>query len=377
MTTTAHGPFARALAVLPILAALSAAARADEPTPEAPAPPPVVDAINGKEAFEQTRTAIEADLSEVSSQLEHNLEHDDVAAAEQLYRLERRLIHLLQYAESGDLASLGLSHEETTGGIRSMLQRVLRYQERVKDHAQQKLDKVLPGEPGRKLFQIDGKDHYGPLFRSGTPKPGEEPASDEQRLAEMQKDFTDKGGDVKRDIKLFGLRYLRALPSGQLAEWTQIDEQRISISMRGPKHPVIGGGRKVAGAGSLKVYRDSAGEVVLAIVSNSSGNYKPGVASVEGLVAMLVDLGVREERILTTSVVPEEPELVKLLLKARMVDKQQIDEHVRALRERTKPQLKFSLGRAPAQTQSKIFYASLKSQRAARWATAPAQKTGR
>jgi len=330
-------PVGRALFALPLLALLVGTASATEAnTPPAGAERSV--SPSGQRAFEQAREVLDAQLSHVASNLEGLLASNDVKAAEALYGLERSAIALLQHIESHDIASQGSTHEETVGGVRSMLQRILRYQERVKDYAQEKLDRVLPGEPERKLVFLRGKDRYTPLFRQGTPKPGEAQASDADRYAEMKQDFVAKGGDLKRDIRLLGIDYLRRLESGQLAEWTQLGESKISITTEGAKHPVIGGGKKVRGAGSVKVYRDHEGEVVVAIVSNSSGNYKPGVASVEGLVQKLIELGVPEARILTTSVVPAEPELVKLLLKARLdMTKEQINEHVAQLKIATTP----------------------------------------
>ena len=354
MSILSH-PAGRALLALPILAMLATASRADplQLTPGAEKhllaalPAAATRSPEHLQQMEAWRTGLEQDLGVVAGKLESLLATDDVHAAELTFDLERRAIALLQYAESGDLASQGLTHEQTTGGIRSMLQRILRYQERVKDHAQDKLDLVLPGEPGRKLSMMRGSDKFGPLFRQGTPKPGETPVSDAQRLTEMQQDFIAKGGNLKRDIKLLGIRYLKKLSSGQLAEWTQLDGDRISITSAGAKHPVIGGGKRVRGAGSMKLYRDGNGEVALVIVSNSSGNYKPGVGAVEGLVGKLVELGIPEERILTTSVVPEEPELVKLLLKARLsiakvapeLQKEQIKQHVTKLMTETKPSM--------------------------------------
>ena len=344
-------PRGRALFALPMLALLAGAAQA---TPSAGHRQPNFRVASPLHRFEAQRTRIEEDLGETASGLESLLVSDDVQAAEKLYDLERRAIALLVYGAEHDVASTGMTHDETIGGMRSMVQRILRYQERVKDYAQDKLDQVLPGEPGRKLVTVDGQDQYRPLFRTGTPLPGQAPATDEQRLQEMEQDFVQKGGDLKSDIALLGAQFLSTLRSGELAEWTQVSPTQISITTRGAKHPVIlSQGKKLVGAptdasdlsagggGSAKIWRKTSGEIVLAIASNSSGNLKPGVASVEPLVSTLIDEGVPEERILTTSIVPEEPELVKLLLKARLtLTKEQIADHVDLLRKRTTPVLK-------------------------------------
>jgi len=318
--------------VLPLFLLFSSIAVADA-RPEAVAAAPKFESELGK---------VERTLSEVSSSLEHQLQRDDAKAAEALFHLEQQTISLIQAAESGEIALHGLSHEQTVGSLRAMLQRVLRYEERVRDHAQVTLDRVLPGEPERRLVIKNGLsvssnkrvllDGYRPLYRQGTPKPGEAPKSDADRLDEMRGDFLAKGGVVNRDIKRLGVRYLDGLPSGQLAEWTQLNRDDITITTQGAKHPVIGGGKAVRGAGSMKVYRDAKGEIAVAVVSNSSGNYKPGVGSVEGLVQKLVDLGVPPDRIVTTSIVPGEPEILKLLLKAKGYSKDVINARAELLR---------------------------------------------
>ena len=118
----------------------------------------------------------------------------------------------------------------------------------------------------------------------------------------------------------------------------QLGADHVRITTEGAKHPVIAGGHSGRGAGSLKVYKDASGEIVLAIVSNSSGNLKPGVAATEGPVQRMMALDVPESHILTASVIPEEPELVKLLLKSKKTySKEQINEYVAKLQVRTAP----------------------------------------
>jgi hypothetical protein len=353
-----------ALLALPLVALLAGGARAELEAPAAnpPAPLSSLRVVSGPlSSFEQQRTTVEMDLSDAASTLEGLLQSDDVKAAEKMYDLERRAISLLVYAATHKLQSEGMSHDQTIGGVRSMLQRILRYQERIKDHAQDKLDQVLPGEPGRKLVQVNGKDAFKPLFRSGTPQPGQPAQTEQDALKTMEDDFTQKGGDLKRDIKLLGSRYLKSLKSGELAEWTQVGPDSISITSKGAKHPVIlsegkkrlGRGKDASklagnGGGSAKVWRDDDGKIVLVVVSNSSGNLKPGVSSVEPLVNKFIDLGVPEENILTTSIVPEEPELVKLLLKARLtMTKEQISAHVATLKKATTPLLMTELANRP------------------------------
>jgi len=211
---------------------------------------------------------------------------------------------------------------------------VLLLQERVLEHTLVQLDRALPGEPLRELWAREGIDLYRPLYRTGTPDPSRpRPSREEGRqvLARMQQDFFDEGG-ADDDIIWFGPRFLENVGNGELVEWVQLGE-RIRVTAAGAKHPVIADGASVRGAGSVKIYKDSQGEVILAVVSNSSGNYKPGVGSTIGLSDKLEELGVRRDRIVQTTILPGEPVLVKLLLKAKKTfSKEEIGQRVALLK---------------------------------------------
>jgi len=273
------------------------------------------------------------EVSRIAGGLETSLLRDDVKTATQLYRLEMKAVGLLARNAELDYAD----HEEKAqwmSSIRSLHDDVLLLQERVLEHTLDKLDRVLPGEPNRDLWAREGIDLYRPLFRTGTPDPGRpRPTREESRqvLARMQQDFLDGGGSDD-DINWFGPKYLENVGSGELVEWVQLGE-RIRVTAAGAKHPVIADGSSVRGAGSMKIYKDSKGEVILAVVSNSSGNYKPEVGSTIGLSDKLEELGVRRDRIVQTQILPGEPVIVKLLLKARKTySKEEINEKVGRLK---------------------------------------------
>lgn len=257
------------------------------------------------------------EISLVARGLETALGKDDIKVATKLYRLEMKSVGLLARNAETDYTDL----EEKAGwmsSIRSLHDDVLLLQERVLEHTLDQLDRALPGEPLRELWAREGIDLYRPLFRSGTPDPSRPKATREegrQVLARMQQEFIDQGGGDD-EINWFGPRYLENVGNGELVEWVQLGE-RIRVTAAGAKHPVIADGSSVRGAGSMKIYKDSKGEVILAVVSNSSGNYKPGVGSTIGLSDKLEELGVRRDRIVQTQILPGEPVLVKLLLKAK------------------------------------------------------------
>jgi hypothetical protein len=277
--------------------------------------------------------ALGKEVSAIARGLETALGKDDVAVAARLYRLEMKSIGLLARNAETDYTDLE-EKASWSSSIRSLHDDVLLLQERVLEHTLIQLDRALPGEPLRELWAREGIDLYRPLYRTGTPDPARpRPSREEGRqvLARMQQDFFDEGG-ADDEIIWFGPRYLENVGNGELVEWVQLGE-RIRVTAAGAKHPVIADGSSVRGAGSMKIYKDSKGEVILAVVSNSSGNYKPGVGSTIGLSDKLEELGVRRDRIVQTTILPGEPVLVKLLLKARKTfSKEEIGQRIGLLK---------------------------------------------
>ena len=277
-------------------------------------------------------------LYRLADGLEHDLVQDDVQVAETLYGIEREALHLFEESMRVEFPS-PTAQEGTQDNLRALVGRILNLEERVQKHAIETLDQALPGEPERQLWAREGNDLYRPLYRLGTPLPGQAEKTPREALADMQRKFAEKGGN-DGDFHFLNRRGLAVLPSGVLAEWVQFGASRVRFTIAGAKHPVIAEGKSTRGAGSLKIWKDADGQVLLAIVSNSSGNYKPGTGSTEGPVQQLAALGVEESRILVTSIIPSEPEIVKLLMKAKLkFSDEQIKQHVFAVREAT--------GRAP------------------------------
>ena len=277
--------------------------------------------------------AVAREVSAIARGLETALGKDDVKVATQLYRLEMKSLGLLLRHAETEYTDLE-DKDNFASSIRSLHDDVLLLQERVLEHTLDQLDRALPGEPLRELWAREGIDLYRPLFRSGTPDPNRPKATLEEGrrvLARMQQEFLDQGGSDD-DINWFGPTYLENVGNGELVEWVQLGE-RIRVTAAGAKHPVIADGSSVRGAGSMKIYKDAKGEVILAVVSNSSGNYKPGVGSTIGLSDKLEELGVRRDRIVQTTILPGEPVLVKLLLKAKKsFSKEEIGERVSRLK---------------------------------------------
>ena len=342
---------ARGLAVWALLALAGPSARAE-----------------GEKEIGAGYKALVAEANAIAKGVETALKLDDVRVASTLYRLEMASADLIlrnSQVKFGD----GGKQAEQASALRAIHGDILRLQERVLEHTLDELDRALPGEPTRELWAREGIDLYRPLFRTGTPDPSKPRQSASDVLDEMKDEFAKEGGTPEQ-IGWLGPRYVQKARSGELLEWVQIGE-RIRLTAAGAKHPVIAdsarsdasqNGTSVRGAGSLKIYKDAAGEVLMVVVSNSSGNYKPGIGSVFGMTHKLEELGILRDRIIETKVLPGEPVLFKLLLKSKKkLTKEQINAsveklkaHVRATRLTvpTKEQVEADVARGLAPTQA-------------------------
>lgn len=337
--------YRRSIVVL-LAALLLAAGPAHAETAE---PQPIVQVNQGKPgtvtALKSEHRAVRQQLGKIASGIETALEKNDVKLAERLYKLEVHTMNLLVRTADAKYRS-GKSRETALADVRTTLRQVLRMQERVLHHTLNELDKALPGEPHRELWAKNGVDLYRPLGRAETPKPGQAAPTRGDAIRDMR----NASQDEMSEIHYMGKKNIEKIRSGQLFEWVQVGK-RVRWTAAGAKHPVIAlEGREkkaknpkpvsVRGAGSSMILRDSKGEIISAVVSDSSGNYKPGIGSTIGMVQKLEDAGVDNRAITITRVLPGEPVLVKLLLKSKKkLKKKQIKEHVGKLSARVRKQL--------------------------------------
>ena len=303
---------------------------------QAGVPGPAPAAESAADRLDKAHIALREQLGDVASGLEHSLRTNDVAVAETLYGMERQAMHLLE--ESSRIAFGAVAIKDTVqDDLRSLMQRILRLEERVQDHTLEVLERVLPGEPGQRAWARSRRDLYRPLYRRDTPQPGQAQKTPAVAQAEMESSFAIKGGTVK-DFHWLNAKTLRGLASGTLAEWVQHGKSSIRLTTADAKHPVIAKGRSVRGAGSMKIVKADNGEILAVVVSNSSGNFKPGIGATEGPIQKMVKLGIAEDRILVTKIIPAEPQLVQLLLKSKQkFTDAEIKARIQTVRESTRP----------------------------------------
>ncbi len=282
--------------------------------------------------------ALVTEANAIAKRIENSLKVSDVKVASQLYRLEMASADLILRNSQVKFTDKAQQTQQASL-LRAIHGDILRLQERVLEHTLDELDRNLPGEPHRDGWAREGIDLYRALLRAGTPDPNAPPRPRGEVLDDMRDDFIAEGGSPDQ-ISWLGPKYLENAVSGELLEWVQIGE-RIRLTAAGAKHPIIAdsarsdssrNGTSVRGAGSLKIYKDARGEVLMVVVSNSSGNYKPGIGSVFGMMKKLEELGIPRDRLIETMVLPGEPVLFKLLLKSKKVPKDKINDRVARLK---------------------------------------------
>ena len=289
--------------------------------------------IEGYNTWRQSRA-----LARAAEGLESKLEKSPVLVASELYLLEIRALTLLE--SIGNRGGSEVKRNEALSAQRSNIRRILRLSERVRKYAIEKADEVLTPEPDRQLSKNEeGVDLYKPIYR-GLPerKDGKE-RTGKEAIQLMENAQRKKGIDTSQ-VHNIGADSMAQLESGQLAEWVQLaGSDRIIFSKDGAKHPIMARGKEVRGAGSFKLFKNKRGEVLLAIVSPTSGNYKPGPGSTEALVQSLAKAGIPEGRIMVTETAPADTSTVKLLMRVMKHSKEQIKTRINKL-ERYNPKKK-------------------------------------
>ncbi len=258
-----------------------------------------------------------ATLAELSKGLETALVIDAPAAAEKLYLLEMQSIaNVLAASNLASHSVNELEHVELVEGARGVLRRVLYQKDHVVGpHALKVLRNAIPGELMASVTRRAGRDVYELLDRVPTELriTSNVSRSAEALYAHRWDEFVHTGGKAS-DILTLDQRFLRTAESGQLITWVhRSGDDKVWVSTKA-KHIVTSGGEPAFGAGEMRVYRDKTGEIVLVLVSNASGGFKSGAASLEAIGALLRELGVKESQVLFTQHSPADPQLLKLLL---------------------------------------------------------------
>lgn len=139
------------------------------------------------------------------------------------------------------------------------------------------------------------------VYKNTLKQPGFHPQSTlDTYYIDKTLEFIRKGGDLEQ-IKPVTLEFLQSLKSGELCEWvvTAHDDARITRSEApvAPNHTVLSGGQDVLSAGSLRIFKNEAGELDHVIVGTFSGHFRPDLPSLQHMVRHVVAAGVDPARV--------------------------------------------------------------------------------
>jgi|CXWL01.1.fsa_nt_gi hypothetical protein len=140
------------------------------------------------------------------------------------------------------------------------------------------------------------------LYHTMYKRPGFLNVSERERLyTEKVKSFMAKGGDMSQ-IKNVDIVFLNSLKHDQLVEYTVREDDTFFAAVADvpvtPGHPLLAAGGAVKSAGSMRLYRDDAGDISTIVVGSFSGHFMSGRESQHHVVRHLRNMGVAREKII-------------------------------------------------------------------------------
>jgi hypothetical protein len=243
---------------------------------------------------------------------------DPVSQAKLVYLLEARLIRLAQ--DLGNAPSQHLTRFERDSMLYSTIrtyEKVRQYGERIFEEMIRFIDVQLPGPNGlqhrHELGAREGSS-YGPNYRSDETL---SPKERQTRYEEMRSKFLAKGGSLS-EIQTLHHRLLKSFGPYVRLEYTWMLNNDLKVTSGKAGHVLLAGGEKVKSAGQILFVKNQRNQVVMVVVSNSSGNYKPDVYSAHLLAEHLeTKFGISRDLMVITKGEPMSAQPVKVFLKGR------------------------------------------------------------
>jgi hypothetical protein len=285
--------------------------------PAVAAPPRVPTVIRAQRrqasvALRARMSAQDVELRTLASGMRTALDKDPAGVAEKLFHQEMSALALLQ--KIGELSD-GERRDRLLVDAINLVQRIIYQKDQVVGPAAiSTVRRVRPGEPLTSVVEDAGRDRYRLLDRADTMSLSTSAGRVGKALYRArQAEFLAAGGDPSQVVKL-DRQFLEDLGSGQLVNWVhRTADDEIWVSTRA-KHVVTAAGEDAFGGGDLKLYKNSRGEKLLAIVTNASGSIKSSASSLEAAADRLVKAGWPRERILYAAHTPADTQLLKLFL---------------------------------------------------------------
>jgi hypothetical protein len=255
-------------------------------------------------------------------------------ASEKLYLME---VDLLARVQEISLRSDQLSsfERESLEGQAIRLYRYLRtFSERYYQDMIRYIDVRLPGPNGLQIRQDFEKNSlYSPNYRRDVLLSQQE--MDIEYNKKLQ-DFLAKGGDL-REIFTLNEKTILALGLFSRFEYVVTPNHKIRITSGNAGHILLGQGQEVLTAGQIMILKNRAGDVVMAVITNASGSYKPDMTSAQNFAERFATrFKIPMSRIVLTMGEPLSTQSFKIYLKANGLPEDEIKMQSKALEQNQK-----------------------------------------
>lgn len=252
-----------------------------------------------------------------------------VTKAKAIYLLEHEIALYLQNIPSKTLSSFDRK-SLTYRGIQAY-KSLRTAAEQTYDNTLRLIDIALPG-PGGPQIRLDLKKSfalYEPNYRSDSP------LNDSQKdlfYKEKIGNFIADGGSLSEIKVLMSSDSVNDSKEFSSYEYVQAADGEIRLTSGLAGHLLLAEGRSVRAAGSIAIVRSAEGKILLLVVSNSSGTFKPDIYSAEQAARKIArTLKVSSDQLIVTRGEPFGLQNLKILLKAQGISKSEIESQLKQL----------------------------------------------
>lgn len=189
------------------------------------------------------------------------------------------------------------------------------------------IDAAKPGTSGIQLPTVinDGDVTYAPNYRFEHKLTVEE---QRQAYAKKLAEFEAEGGKLT-EVKVVNKASIAALPQVARVEFVEMANGEIRFTQGSAGHILMAQGEQVTAAGTMLLVKDASGKLMMAVISNSSGSFKPDMVHVEEFAHRFSrKVKLPREHVVMTRGEPLSGQIVKILMKAEGEDKATIKTRV-------------------------------------------------
>ncbi len=256
-------------------------------------------------------------------------------ASEKLHYMEVDLLARLQEISLGS-AHLTLFERNSLESQVIRLYRYLRtFSERYYQDMIRYIDVRLPGPNGLQIRRdLESNSLYSPNYRRDVM------LMEQERDIEYNKkleEFLAKGGDL-REVFDLNEKTMSALGLLSRFEYVVTPNHKIRVTAGNAGHILLGLGQEVLTAGQVMILKNHAGKVVMAVISNASGSYKPDMSSAQDFAERFASrFNIPMSRIVLTMGEPLSTQSLKIYLKADGISSDEIKKQSKVLEQNQRP----------------------------------------